>query len=173
MRVNLTTPGDVMRFRFVFVSFLLLFLLPFIPSPSLAETDASVLEQSMSQTLDLWRDGRYDQLFERLSHRGKMSKERFAKMMGETSIRPACCFQKMENFKVLNEKRTEAIVYVKVGLEGTPNPVASSTREFKLSHEAGIWKMQLSDVTSLAGLTAKKGKHSTRKTNKTTSPYHQ
>jgi hypothetical protein len=85
--------------------------------------------------------------------------------MRGTSIRPACCFQKLENFKVLNEKRSEATVYAKVGLEGTPNVAESSTREFKLTHEENIWKMQLADILAIAEVSGKKTKHPHRKKN--------
>ena len=130
----------------------------------------SLLEKSMSDTLDVWRDGRYEQLFELLAHRGKMSREKFVKSMREAKIRPACCWQKMEHFKVLNEKRTEATVYVKVGLEGTPESDGSTTREFKLTHQDGAWKMQLADVLSIAGTTGKKSK-SVKRHSKKVSPY--
>jgi hypothetical protein len=156
-----------MRIHAVFTAFLLI-LLTLLAAPVLAESSPALLEQSMSDTLDLWREGRYEQLFEHLAHRGKTSKEQFVKKMRDTSIRPACCFQKLENFKVLNEKRTEATVYAKVGLEGTPNISESSTREFKLTHEENIWKMQLADVLSIAGATGKKVKHRGTKKN---SPY--
>jgi hypothetical protein len=119
-------------------------------------TSPGVLEQSMSDTLDLWREGRYEQLYDHLAHRGKTSREQFVNKMRDSSIRPACCFQKLSNFKVLNEKRTEATVYAKVGLEGTPNGAESSTREFKLTHEENVWKMQLADVLSISGATGKK-----------------
>ena len=137
--------------------------------PVCAGDSASVLEQSMSEALDLWRDARYEQLFDRLTRRGKTSRESFVKKMNDSKIRPACCWQKMENFKVLNEKRTEATVYVKVGLEGTSNSAESSTREFKLTHEGGVWKMQLNDIFSIAGVTGKKGKRGSKKAS---SPYH-
>ena len=121
-----------------------------------AVESAGVLEKSMSDTLDIWREGRYEQLYEQLAHRGKTSRETFVHKMRESSVRPACCWQKMEQFKVLNEKRTEATVYVKVGLEGTPGGAESTTREFKLTHMEGVWKMQLADVFSIAGVTGKK-----------------
>lgn len=132
-------------------------------SQAVASDNAAVLEQSMSATLDLWREGRYEQLFDHLSHRGKTSRESFVKKMKVSTIKPACCWQKMENFKVLNEKRTEATVYVKVGLEGAPGTADSSTREFKLTHEGGAWKMQLSDIFAISEVTGKKGKHSSKK----------
>ena len=140
-------------------------------SGSTAETE-SVLEKTMSDTLDIWREGRYEQLFEQLAHRGKTSRETFVKKMRDSTTRPVCCWQKMEHFKVLNEKRTEATVYVKIGLEGTPDSPGSTTREFKLTYQEGVWKMQLADVFSIAGVTGKKGRGTKRHTKKT-SPYHQ
>lgn len=157
-----------MRVHPLFSALLLLFVQSLSSITAAAEPPSTVLEQSMSDTLDLWREGRYEQLYEHLAHRGKTSKEQFVRKMRETSIRPACCFQKLENFKVLNEKRTEATVYARVGLEGTPSVSESSTREFKLTHEENIWKMQLSDIYALSGGSAKKGRHVARKKN---SPY--
>jgi len=150
---------------------LALFLVLITSIPVFAAEPVTEYEQSMSEALDLWRDGHYEQLFERLAHRGKTSREVFVKKMRETSIRPACCWQKMENFKVLNEKRTEATVYVKVGLEGTAIPADSSTREFKLTHQEGMWKMQLADVFSLSGVSGKKTRHSSKKAKKISSQY--
>ena len=115
----------------------------------------SLLEKSMSDTLDTWRDGHYELLFDQLAHRGKTSRESFVKKMRASTIRPACCWQKMENFKILDEKRTEATVYVKIGLDGAPNADSSMTREFKMSHMDGTWKMQLADILSVAGVTGK------------------
>ena len=146
-----------MNIRFLLVMFVVWFvILVGSGSGSAAETE-STLEKSMSETLDLWREGQYEQLFERLAHRGKTSRETFVKKMRDSSIRPVCCWQKMEHFKILNEKRTEATVYVKIGLEGTPGTVDSTTREFKLTHQEGVWKMQLADVLSISGVTGKKG----------------
>jgi hypothetical protein len=150
-----------MRILSVIVSFLAVIFLLETSAPAALESPA-VLEQSMSDTLDLWREGRYEQLYDRLAHRGRTSREQFVDKMRTTTIRPACCFQKLENFKVLNEKRTEATVYARLGLEGTANAAESSTREFKLTHEEQVWKMQLADVLSISGATGKK-KHRTYK----------
>ena len=132
----------------------------------------SPLEKSMSDTLDTWREGRYEQLFEQLAHRGKTSRETFVRKMRESTTRPVCCWQKMEHFKVLNEKRTEATVYAKIGLEGTPGGAESTTREFKMTHQEGVWKMQLADVLSIAGVTGKK-RGGTKRHARNSSPYHQ
>src|SRR6266568_1539206 len=146
--------------------------LPVAAGSGYAEEAESPLEKSMSDTLDTWREGRYEQLFEQLAHRGKTSREIFVIKMRETTTRPVCCWQKMEHFKVLNEKRTEATVYVKIGLEGAPGGAESTTREFKLTHQEGAWKMQLADVFSIAGVTGKKGSAPKRHARKITT-YHQ
>jgi hypothetical protein len=130
----------------------------------------AALEKAMSDALDTWREGNYEQLFEQLAHRGKTSREAFVKKMRESTIRPACCWEKMENFKVLNEKRTEATVYVKVGLDGPPGAADSTTREFKLTHMEGVWRMQLADVLAIAGAPGKKRSGSKRHGNNG-SPY--
>jgi len=162
-----------MSLRNAVASFLLPALL-FGTLPAFAETAPTILEQSVSNTLDLWREGNYEQLYEHLSHRGKTSREQFVARMRDADIRPACCWQKMENFRLLNEKRSQATVHVKVGLEGAPGSMTASSRDFKLAYEGGVWKMQLNDILSLAGVTAKKGKHGSRRnSHKNTSPYHQ
>ncbi len=156
-----------MRILSIIVSFLMLTALSLPVAPVHAGSSSGVLEQSMSDTLDLWREGRYEQLYEHLAHRGKTSREQFVNKMRDTSVRPTCCFQKLSNFKVLNEKRSEATVYARVGLEGTPTAAESCTREFKLTHEENIWKMQLADVLSISGASGTK-KH---RTNRKHSPY--
>lgn len=145
-----------MNFRSYFAAAVAVLMLIVVAGSGNAVETESALEKSMSDTLDIWREGRYEQLFEQLAHRGKTSRESFVKKMRETTIRPACCWQKMENFRILNEKLTEATVYAKIGLEGTSDASASTTREFKMTHMEGVWKMQLADVISIAGVTGKK-----------------
>lgn len=159
-----------LRFKILIVS--VLFLTLATAFPVFAFESAPALEQSMSETLDLWRAGRYEQLFDRLAHRGRTSREAFVKKMADSAVRPACCWQKLENFKVLHEKQTEATVYATLGLEGTMISSDSSTREFKLTHEEGLWKMQLADVLSIAGVNGKKSRHSTKKVRSSSSHHH-
>lgn len=136
-----------------------------------ASEAASPLEQSMSDTLDVWREGRYEQLFDQLAHRGKTSREMFVKKMSASTTRPACCWQKMENFRILNEKRTEATVYARIGLDSASGESESTTREFKLTHQEGVWKMQLADVLAVAGVTGNK-KNSAKRRSSKVSAYH-
>lgn len=145
-----------MRIKYLFMLFNVLLALTIGNKSILAAESVSDIEKSMSDTLDIWREGRYEQLFEQLAHRNKTSREAFVKKMSESTIRPSCCWQKMENFKILNQKNNAATVYVKIGLDGTPNAAGSVTREFKMTNQEGGWKMQLADVLSIAGVTAKK-----------------
>lgn len=145
-----------MNIRFWFFAVAAMVVLLAGAGPGSAAETVSPLEKCMSDTLDTWREGRYEQLFEQLAHRGKTSREAFVRKMQDSTTRPVCCWQKMEHFRVLNEKRTEATVYAKIGLEGAPGGAESATREFKMTHQEGVWKMQLADVFSIAGVTGKK-----------------
>lgn len=160
-----------MNVRFLIVAAAALAVLLGASGSGSAEEAGPLLEKSMSDTLDTWREGRYEQLFELLAHRGKTSRETFVRKMRDSTTRPACCWQKMERFRVLNEKRTEATVYVKIGLEGTPGGAESATREFKMTHEEGVWKMQMADVLSIAGVTGNKGNGAKRHIRKS-APHH-
>jgi len=123
-----------------------------------AAKDVSVYEKTVSETLDLWRDGHYERLYENLSSRGKVSREQFIDLLRSTSTRPACCFQKVQHFKLLDEKRSSARVYARIGMEGSPAHGESSTREFKLKKEGGAWRMQMNDILQLAGVKGKRKK---------------
>ncbi len=148
------------------MSFATLLLLVGAGVGSASEADA-LIEKSMSDTLDTWRAGQYEQLFEQLASRGTTTRESFVKKMRGSSTRPACCWQKMQNFKVVDENGLEATAYAKIGLEGTAGSPSSATREFKLTFQEGLWKMQLPDVLRIAGTTSKKGsgkkKHNSKK----------
>jgi len=132
-------------------------------APVSAGTDPAMLENTVSTTLDLWREKWIAQLYERLAQQGSTSRDQFVEMVQTTSIRPACCWQKLNNFKVLNENGNEATVSAKIGLEITVEVLSDTThsgtssvttvdyvtREFKLVHEGGAWKMLLNDIFSL------------------------
>jgi len=115
-----------------------------------ADQRADPREQSMSDSLDLWREGRFEQLYDSLSHRSGMTRERFVHTMKDAGIKPACCFNKLNNFRLISEKRTTAKVFARLGMEGSPGVDDSQSREFTLDHEEGRWKMRLTDIKALA-----------------------
>lgn len=108
-------------------------------------------EQAISDALDLWREGRFEQLYNSLSHRSGMTKERFMEQFAASQVKPACCHMKLNNFKLLNEQRTTARVYATIAMEGVSEANTTQSREFTLDHEGGVWKMRLTDVKQLAG----------------------
>jgi len=108
-------------------------------------------EQALSDTLDFWREGRFEQLYDSLSHRSGMTRERFVLLLKDTTTRPACCHQKLNGFRLINEKKTTAKVFARLGMEGSPGTDSSQSREFTMDHEEGRWKMRMSDIKNLAG----------------------
>ncbi len=136
---------------------ILLALALFAALPASADQRNDPREQALSDTLDLWREGRFAQLYETLSHRS-MTRERFVALMQDSQQKPACCHQKLNNFRVIVEKKTTAKVFARIGMEGVPGSDISHSREFTLDHEEGQWKMRLADLKVLAGVTKKKKK---------------
>ena len=81
------------------MSFATLLLLVGAGVGSASEADA-LIEKSMSDTLDTWRAGQYEQLFEQLASRGTTTRESFVKKMRGSSTRPACCWQRIRRRRV-------------------------------------------------------------------------
>ena len=130
-------------------------LLCFCATFAAADYRTDPREQALSDTLDLWRQGRFDQLYDGLSHRNRISRERFSALMRESVIRPACCHHKLNSFRLIIEKQTTATVYARIGLEGSSGSDTSHSKEFTLDHQEGRWKVRLADIKSLAGMTGK------------------
>jgi hypothetical protein len=127
-------------------------------SVAAADQRSDPREQAMSDVLDAWREGRFEQLYDALSHRTGMTRERFVQTMQDVEVKPACCFNKLSGFRLISEKQTTAKVFAKLGMEGGPGSNVSQSREFTLDHEEGRWKMRLTDVKSLSGVTKKKSR---------------
>ena len=136
----------------MFRSFLLFFLVITFAFTSLSSADQRTdpREQALSDSLDLWREGRFEQLYDSLSRRSGMTRERFVHTMKDAGIKPACCFNKLNNFRLISEKRTTAKVFARLGMEGSPGVDDSQSREFTLDHEEGRWKMRMTDIKVLA-----------------------
>lgn len=145
--------------RLVILLFLLFSPLSFAVSPVCADQRSDPMEQAVSDALDLWREARFEQLYDSLSHRSGMSRERFVRFLKEADTRPACCFTKLRDFRLIHEKKTTAKVFARLGMEAGVGEEASQSREFTLDHEEGRWKMRMGDIKTLAG----KSGHTKRK----------
>ena len=119
-------------------------------SPYMPEDELKAeARRGFEEILDLWREGKYADLYERTS-RGKKTKESFTKSVSASIHRPACCWEKMQDVAVTSSDEHKATVQAKVGLEGLDGSTEYVTKRFKMVKEDGLWKISVSDVLSLA-----------------------
>ncbi len=144
---------------------LLLALVTTLFCPVLAESAypadaglAAEARQGLEEILDLWRDGKYAELYERTTESGKETKERFINRLIAAPLKPACCWEKMQDVRVTVKKENVVAIRAKIGLEGG---VANEykTRSFKLMKEDGVWKISQTDILNIAGATKAKKRH--------------
>lgn len=112
--------------------------------------------RSLEEILDIWRDGRYDSLYERTFNSGRHSKESFISKVKSASRKPACCWEKMQDVKVTVKNSDSAAIRAKLGLEAAGTGTEFSTKSYTLVKEDGVWKMSMSDILSLAGSSKKR-----------------
>lgn len=106
--------------------------------------------KGFEQILDLWRDGKYGELYDRTTGSGKETRERFAVRLAEAPLRPACCWEKMQDVTVSAKHPDWVTVKARIGLEGGIGN-EYKTRSFKLVKEEGVWKVSRSDILALSG----------------------
>ena len=114
--------------------------------------------QGFEQILDLWRGGNYGELYERTISSGKETKESFVARLAGANLKPACCWEKMQDARVSAKKENAVTVRAKVGLEGGGG-TEYKTRSYKLVKEDGVWKISQSDILALSGGSKKKKRH--------------
>ena len=126
--------------------------------PYLGEEEIKLeVERSLGIILDLWRDGKYDDLYEKTLTGGKLTREAFSARLSAAPLRPACCWEKLQNVRVTLKSDNRAVVRARIGLEGHLGS-SVETRDIKLNKEDGTWRMSRSDILFLAG--GAKGKRS-------------
>ncbi len=114
--------------------------------------------QGLEKILDLWRDGKYGEVYERTISSGKETKEHFISRLSSAPLKPACCWEKMQDVTVNVKKENIVMVHAKIGLEGGMAH-EYKTRSFKLVNEDGIWKISSSEIINLSGATKKKKRY--------------
>jgi hypothetical protein len=115
-------------------------------------------QQGLENILNLWRDGRFEELYQHTTPSGKTTKEAFIGKLSSASRRPASSWEKMQEVNVVMNGDDAATVHAKLGFEGGVNGTEFSTRSYRLVQEEGVWKMSQSDILALAG-TAKRKHH--------------
>lgn len=126
-----------------------------LPAASADSGVEAEVKRDMESALDLWRDGRYADLYEQVVPGGKQSKETFVRKMQLATRRPACCWEKVQEVRVTVKNGTTATVRAKLGFEegvGTEY----LTRTFKVVKEGDVWRLSQADVVSLAAGSKKK-----------------
>ncbi len=131
-------------------------------SPYMGEDELKAeAERGLGEILDLWREGRFDELYDR-TLAGKQTKESFIGRLAVAPFRPACCWEKMQEVRVSLKNDDSASIRARVGLEGATGTVFR-TRYFKLSKDDGVWRISQADLLSLSGASRKKAYRATRK----------
>lgn len=118
--------------------------------------DGMEIRRDFEGILDLWRDGRYNDLYERTYGTGKHSRESFTRRMSSSERRPACCWDKIQDVTVTLNSGTSASLHARIGIEGAGTATDYCTRTFRLRREDGVWKASASDILTLAGNSGRK-----------------
>ncbi len=109
----------------------------------------SEVSAGFGEILDLWRDGRYEDLYLRTARPGKQSRESFLDRLSSCGRRPACCWEKLQDVSVTAKGTAGAVVHARVGMEGRDGKREYVTRRFNMVKEGGFWKISMSDILSL------------------------
>lgn len=121
--------------------------------------DASGIAGDFEAALDLWRDGRYGELYDRTYAAGTGSREAFIHRLSGSSRKPACCWQKLQDLKITGIHGNNANLYARVGIEVLSGETEYCTRSFRVRREEGVWKICMADILSLAGRNGRKRVH--------------
>jgi len=128
-------------------------------NPAVTGSSVEIAEQEvlrdLEQILDLWRDGRYDDLFERTTG-GKDGKEQFAKKLASAPRKPACCWEKIQDPHVSLKGGQSALVRARLGFDGSVPGTQFVTKGIQLKKENGIWTISQSELLSLANFSRKR-----------------
>jgi len=127
---------------------------PYMPEEAL-KAEAS---KGFEDILDLWREGNYAALYERTISGGSETREGFAKKLADAPLRPACCWEKIQELEVTVKDDSRVILRAKLGFEGE-SATLFKTRSFKLEKGKQGWQVSRADILSLAGTGKKKARH--------------
>lgn len=127
--------------------------------PSHARGDSGAEAQVLHDfevILDLWRDGRYDLLYERTTWTGSASREQFGRRLALAPRHPSCCWEKMQEARVTMKGERSAIVRARLGFEGGVSGTEYVTKGIKLKKENDVWVISQADLFSLGNLSKKR-----------------
>lgn len=138
-------------------------VIPTSPAAAADNAAAGEVRKDVEKTLDLWREGRYEDVYHRVIASGGHTKEYFINHLAAAPRKPACCWEKMQEIHVTVNDTRRATLKAKFGLD-TGIGVEFMTKGLKLEKEDGIWKIKMSEVLLLSG-TGKKIRGGKKKAN--------
>ncbi|WP_298434038.1 hypothetical protein [Geobacter sp.] len=112
---------------------------------------AALLQEArygFEEILDLWRDGRYDRLYDRTT--GDIERGRFVEQLLYASRIPACCWEKLRDVTVSWAGEGKVSLTATLGMEVEGVGTRFVTRSFLLVRDRGVWKVPAGDILSLA-----------------------
>ena len=113
-------------------------------------------ERAFGEILELWHSKKYDELYDKTRSGGTQTREKFVGKLSAVPIRPACCWQQMQDVTVTVKNEKNVVIRAKIGMEGLGD-TRYKTGSFKLRKEGGVWRVSRSELLSLAGAAKKKG----------------
>jgi hypothetical protein len=140
-----------MSYHLIFLTLLLTHsaAVPALPATG-DDQKSGEIRRDMEKSLDLWRDGNFSVLYDRVTGSGSHTKEYFTSHLVAAPRRPSCCWEKLQVTRVTVQYGNRATVQGTFGFDtGAGNEYI--TRGIKLEREDGIWKMKMTDILSLAG----------------------
>jgi len=82
-----------------------------------AEEVRSEAVRGFEEILDLWRDGNFGELYSRTLISGKDTRESFVRRMATSSLKPSCCWEKMQDVAVSIKSPASVVIRAKLGLD--------------------------------------------------------
>lgn len=152
----------MIRVGFAAICLLLLFNVSSARGSSVYEPESDLKKEAqtaLDQILDLWRDGKLTELYG-VSVGDSNTMEGFAQRLSAAPLKPACCWQKLQEVTVKLQGDTKALVRAKLGFEGRGG-TQFKTRSIKLEKEDGVWRISRTDILSLAEAGNRKKGHRT------------
>lgn len=106
--------------------------------------------RGFEEILDIWRAGDFGALYERTVPTGRQTKEGFAAKLAAAPLRPACCWEKMQDVKVTVHDESRVTVRARVGFEGG-GATEFKTKSIRLEKNDAVWRIHQGEILSLAG----------------------
>ncbi len=106
--------------------------------------------RGFEEILELWRDGNYQALYDRLVISSRSDFATFADQMNHSGRKPACCWEQLQDVSVTYISRSRVSISAKLGIEVEGMGTRFVSRPFYLVKEGGEWKIHEADVISIA-----------------------